>query len=346
MTTMNESTPLVRARALDGDAEDAQTAEQHAVDRTARRTRASVRAPITLALSWVFLLVVAATYYHSNGFDSVKRATRTVKGVRVFDDDGDRLQSARVCESAFANVERVDDAHISVNVALASGLERIYERTREEATTCESAEATRDKVLCVNATEVWRCAERAGVLLPNKSIQDRYLIATVIKHAQESDVSKFAFVDGRAEVEGALAPTDQRALGVLIDSDKWNAVRLTYDATIAVSGADAAEDACPHQCRCKFSEGKLCELRSSECQLNEDSFFVLRHDAYGDVLEALPHAVDGSSALKNVFPQWLVVPPFKSNTTATGVEATRPPALGLPLSCVEKDDAPTNATSP
>ena len=100
MTTMNESTPLVRARALDGDAEDAQTADQHAVDRTARRTRASVRAPITLALSWVFLLVVAATYYHSDGFDSVKRATRTVKGVRVFDDDGDRLQSARVCESA------------------------------------------------------------------------------------------------------------------------------------------------------------------------------------------------------------------------------------------------------
>jgi hypothetical protein len=70
--------------------------------------------------------------------------------------------------------------------------------------------------------------------------------------------------------------------------------------------------------------------------LSEDAFFVLRHDAYDDVLDTLPHATNGSSFLKRVDQQWLVVPPFSSTRRYTaGTVASAAPALGLPLACVE-----------
>ena len=92
---------------------------------------------------------------------------------------------------------------MSDSFSQSGGLDRIYERMKRDAYGCESSAATAGKTLCVNATEVTACAERAGVVLPTESIRDRYLLATVIKHAKDTDVSRMAFLDGRAEVRGA-----------------------------------------------------------------------------------------------------------------------------------------------
>jgi hypothetical protein len=342
---MNESTPLVsRAHVVDDDVENpTSTSDLRAVERDARETRNRVRNPVYVAIAWTMLFVVMATYFHSDGFEKVRASTRTVKGVRVYDDDFERLRAATACKEAFTAPRRETSsgARVSDSFTQSSGLDRIYERMKRDADGCESSAETAGKTLCVNATEVLACADRAGVVLPTESIRDRYLLATVIKHAKDNDVSRMAFLDGRAEVEGALDVNDRRALGVLINSDEWNTVRLQYDSTLAVARTKNQKRHfgrfCPHNCRCKFQEGKLCKLRSSECELSEDAFFVLRHDAYDDVLATLPHATNGSSFLKSVAPQWIVVPPFTSTRRdADGTVASKAPQLGLPLSCVEK----------
>ena len=160
----------------------------------------------------------------------------------------------------------------------------------------------------------------------------------------------FAMIDLVAHLYRGTSD-DRRALGVLIDSDEWNAVRLQYDSTIAVARTNKEKRevgrSCPHNCRCKFQEGKLCKLRSNECELSEDAFFVLRHDAYDNVLDTLPHATNGSSFLKSVDHQWLVVPPFSSTRRYTaGTVASAAPALGLPLACVETASVSAELSQP
>ena len=354
---MNESTPLVpRARVGADDVENPargpETDELRSVERDARETRNRVRHPVLIAIAWTMLFVVMATYFHSDGFEKVRASSRTVKGVRVYDDDLQRLRAATACKEAFTTPRRHHGGgHVSDSFSQSGGLDRIYERMKRDAYGCESSAATAGKTLCVNATEVTACAERAGVVLPTESIRDRYLLATVIKHAKDTDVSRMAFLDGRAEVRGALNGDDRRALGVLIDSDEWNAVRLQYDSTIAVARTNKEKRevgrSCPHNCRCKFQEGKLCKLRSNECELTEDAFFVLRHDAYDNVLDTLPHATNGSSFLKGVDQQWLVVPPFSSTRRYTaGTVASAAPALGLPLACVETASVSAELSQP
>ena len=74
---------------------------------------------------------------------------------------------------------------------------------KRDAYGCESSAATgEDAVRQRDGGDGVR--ERAGVVLPTESIRDRYLLATVIKHAKDTDVSRMAFLDGRAEVRGAL----------------------------------------------------------------------------------------------------------------------------------------------
>lgn len=338
----SERTPLRASADAPPDVEDAALErELGKSDRVASRLRAAVRAPAIAIASVALLCVLVAAYAMSDRFSAFVDATRTVRGERVFDDERSTLSRAGACDAAFSApivVERVSERFVGESLSASETLGRVYERA--EGGRCEATASAAARTSCVDSDAIEACARDLGVVLVGRSIRDRYVLATVIARAKRSGDASMAFVDARASAAGALGAADRRALGVLIDSDRWNAVRLAYDATIALTKDDAELDsACPHRCKCAFADGKLCELRSDECELGDDAFFILRAEAYDDVLKALPHAGNGGSALRSVFPQWIVVDtPFISRSRR------RAPSLGsLPHACAETVSG--NATS-
>jgi len=338
----NERTPLRASEDVPVDVEDAALErELGKTDRIASSLRAAVRAPAIAIASIALLCVLAAAYAMSDRFTAFVEATRTVRGARVFDDDLSTLARTGSCDAAFRSpivVEKMSDRFAVESLSASETLGRVYERA--EGGRCEATASAAARTTCVDADAIEMCARDLGVVLVGQSIRDRYVLATVIARAKRQGEKSMAFVDARASEAGALGSADRRALGVLIDTDRWNAVRLAYDATIAMTKDGAEMDsACPHHCKCAFADGKLCELRSDECELGDDAFFILRDEAYDDVLKALPHAGNGGSALQSVFPQWIVVDtPFVSRGRR------RAPSLGsLPHACAETVSG--NATS-
>lgn len=348
---MAETTPLVRASHGDAaasvatttsfDPEDSRGFENElANERTARKIAARVFWPFSIAALLLAVAIVAATYRHSDGFERVKRAVLTTKGVDST--DAAALSGVGVCDAAFARAWAHAGEKVMASL-VAGGAERVYVRASDErGGTCDASPSAVRMVTCVDAEKVLKCAEEAGVVLPDDSIRNRYVLATIITHARASELGNFAYYDARDGLKGAMRQQDERALKVLLDSENWLTVRLQYDAHISVVREVETKDQCPHNCKCTYAEGKLCQLHSNKCALERDSVFILRSNAFEDVLQHLPNAINGVSALKELKSQWLMVPPFQMSTPqneaslgAAPGEGKSSAALGLPVACVE-----------
>jgi len=346
---MSETTPLVCAShgvasvatTTSVDPEDSQGFEkERANERTARALAARVFWPFSIAALLLAMAIVAATYRHSDGFERVKRAVLTTKGVDSV--DAAALSSVGVCDAAFAR-SRAHTGEKMIASLVAGGAERVYVRALDErGGTCDAAPSAAQMVMCVDAEKVLKCAEEAGVVLPDDSIRNRYVLATIITHARASELRNFAYYDARDGLKGAMRQQDERALKVLLDSENWQTVRLQYDAHISVVQEVETHHECPHHCKCTYAEGKLCQLHSNKCALEQDSIFILRSNAFEDVLRHLPNAINGVSSLKELKSQWLMVPPFQTSTPQNQASLGAAPgedkstaSLGLPVACVE-----------
>ena len=352
-----ESTPLVPALAREdvarvdgGDVEDAPPEsrlgrEFMKVDAAMSRVRDAVRGPVLRVVLVLLLVATIAVAIESDRFAAIAHAAKTVKGERVFEDDASKLATMDACDRAFVDAKTSDwsDRNVANSLSASATLERVFERVADGA--CVAARGAERRTTCVDAEAIERCATDMGVVLHSESIRNRYVLASVIEKAKRDGTKSFAYVDERANATGPLGSADRRALGVLLDSDRWGAVRLAYNASIAMATTDDDVAAtCPHQCKCAFADGKLCELRTDTCALADDAFFALHEDAYDQVLRTLPHADVGVSVLANVFPQWIVVdPPFEVVRPRRRARTHRSSALGLPHACAEPSDVPAPA---